>query len=123
MRTRILTLTALILALGSSVIAAQILPAHLKNAPAATVIGRILAGRDQLALSADQVARLTVLEDQLKHARGRTVVTGLDRVPGKSVPRVERVRTTATEAFRQASALLSTEQQAKASRILDAHSR
>ena len=123
MRARILTLTALILALGSSVIAAQTLPAHLKNAPAATVIGRILAGRDQLALSADQVARLTVLENQLKHDRGRTVVTGLDRVPGKSVPRVERVRTTATEAFRQASALLSTEQQAKASRLLDAHSR
>ena len=80
MRARILTLTALILALGSSVIAAQILPAHLKNAPAATVIGRILAGRDQLALSADQVARLTVLENQLKHDRGRTEVTGLDQI-------------------------------------------
>lgn len=123
MRIRILLLTALILALGSSVIAAQTLPAHLKNAPASTVIGRILAGRDQLALSADQVARLTVLENQLKHDRGRLVVTGLDRVPGKSVPRVERVRTTATEAFRQASALLSSEQQAKASRLLDVHSR
>ncbi len=123
MCTRILTLTALIIALGSSAIAAQTPPAHLKNPPAATVIGRILAGRDQLALSADQVARLTVLENQLKHDRGRTVVTGLDRVPGKSVPRIDRVTTTATEAFRQASALLSSEQQAKASRLLDAHSR
>jgi hypothetical protein len=123
MRARILALTALILALGSSVIAAQTLPAYLKNAPAATVIGRILAGRDQLALSAEQVARLTVLENQLKHDRGRTVVTGLDQVPGKSVPRVERVKATAAEAFRQASALLSTEQQAKASRLLGAGSR
>ena len=123
MRARILTLTVLILAVGSSVIAAQTLPAHLKNAPAATIIGRILADRDQLALTADQVARLTDLEAHLRHDRGRTVVTGLDRVPGKSVPRVERVRTTATEAFRQASALLRAEQQAKASRLLDAHSR
>lgn len=123
MRARILALTALILALGSSVIAAQTLPAHLNNVPAATVIGRILAGRDQLALTADQVARLTDLEARLRHDRGHTLITGLDRVPGKSVPRVERVRTTAREAFRQASALLSAEQQAKATRLLDAHSR
>jgi hypothetical protein len=123
MRTRILTLTALFLALGSSVVAAQTLPAHLKNAPAVTVIGRILAGRDQLALNAEQVARLVALEDRLKHDRGRTFVAGLNRAPGKSVPRFKRVRTSATEAFRQASAILSAEQQTKTARLLDAHSR
>lgn len=119
MRTRILTLTALILALGTSLLAAQTLPAHLKTAPAATVIERILAGRDLLELNGDQVARLTRLVEQLRHERGRPAVTGLDRVPGKSVPRIARTGTTAAEAFRQASALFNAEQQVKATRLLD----
>lgn len=101
MRARIRTLTALIPALGSSVVAAQAPPALLRNAPAATAIGRLLAGREQLALSAGQVARPTALENQLKHAPGCAVGRGLGRVRAKAVPRLDRVGTTATEAFRR----------------------
>lgn len=120
MRTRILTLTALIFALESSVTAAQNhpLPANLKSASAALVVDRLLAGREALALSADQAARLTALSTRLHHDRGRPVITGLDRVPGKSVPVVERIKTTATEAYRQASAVLTSEQQARAAELL-----
>ena len=119
MHTRILTLLALILTLGTSNTWAQSLPAHLKSAPAAAIIGRILAGREQLDLKADQVARLSRLEEQLRRDRGRSVLAGLNRVPGKSVPRIKRRRTTATEALRQASALLTVEQQAKVTRLLE----
>lgn len=119
MRARILILAALILASGTSIIVAQTLPTHLKTAPAARVIDRILAGRDQLELNADQLTRLTQLREQLRQERGRPVVTGLDRVPGKPVPRIGRVKTTATEAFRRASALLDPEQRARATRLLE----
>ncbi len=123
MRTRILTLTALILALGSSVNAAQPLPAHLRNVPASTVLDRILAGRGELGLNPVQVERLTVLSNQMRHERGRLVVRGLDGVPGKSVPRLERIRTSATEAFHQALRVLDPDQRAKASQLLDTLSR
>lgn len=123
MRTRILTLAALILALENSVVAGQTLPASLKIAPAATVVGRILAGRDQLGLNPEQVARLAKLEQRLQHDRGRPVVTGLDRAPGKSVPRIERVKTSATGAYRQALRVLRPDQQATAARLLDTFSR
>ena len=123
MRTRTLTLAALILALGNSAVAAQTLPASLTTAPASTVVSRILAGRDQLELNPEQVARLAELEQQLRHDRGRPVITGLDRVPGKSVPRIERLKTSATEAFRQALKVLNADQQAKATRLLDTLSR
>ncbi|MEO8140638.1 MAG: hypothetical protein ABI742_13375 [Gemmatimonadota bacterium] len=121
MRTRILSLAALFLALEGSVAVAQnyALPANLTSASAAAVVDRLLAGREALALTADHASRLTVLSTRLHHDRGRAVVTGLDRVPGKSVPRTERIKTTATEAFRQASAILSPTQQAAAARLLD----
>ncbi len=108
MRTRILTLAALILALESTVATAQslALPSNLASTSAALVIDRLLAGRESLALTADQATRLTRLSTRFRYDRGHTVIAGLDRVPGKSVPRVQRVRTTATEAFRQASAVL-----------------
>ena len=125
MRTRILTLATLIFALESSVATAQslALPANLKSASAALVIDRLLAGREVLALNADQAARLSQLSHRLHHDRGRLVVTGLDRVPGKSIPRIARIKTTSTEAFREASALLTAEQQAKAARLLDSAGR
>jgi|SRR5690606_2650197 len=117
MRIRILTLVALILAMGTSDIRAQTLPAHFSSAPAAAIVGRILASREELALSADQVVRLTALESQLKHERGRAVVAGRGRAPGKSVPRIRRRLTTAGQALRQASALLTVDQQAKVTRL------
>lgn len=121
MRTRILTLATPIFALESSVATAQSLawPGNLKSASAALVIDRLLAGREALALTSDQAARLTQLSTQLHHDRGHLIVTGLDRVPGKSIPRLTRMKTTSTEAFRQAASLLTTEQQTKAARLLD----
>lgn len=121
MRTRILTLAALIFALESSIATAQsvALPTSLKRVSAAQVIDRLLAGREVLALNPDQATRLTQLSTRLHHDRGRLVVIGLDRVPGKSIPRLARIKTTSTEAFRQAAALLTTEQQARAARLLD----
>lgn len=114
MRTRILTLAALFLALESPVATAQ------NDAYSATsVVDRLLAGREALELTADQTARLTVLSTHLHHDRGRAVVTGLDRVPGKSVPRLARIRTTTAEAFHQASAVLTTAQRAAAAQLLD----
>ena len=120
MRTRIFTLSALLLALGSTVVAAQssLLPPNLKSASAALVVDRLLAGREALALSADQAAQLTLLSTRLHRGRGHLVIAGLDRVPGKSVPRIERTGTTAAEAFRQASALLTPAQQARAGVVL-----
>ena len=121
MRTRILTLATLIFALESSVATAQslALPGNLKSASGALVIDRLLAGREALALTADQSTRLTLLSSHFHHDRGRLVVAGLDRVPGKSIPRLTRINTTSTEAFRQAASLLTTEQQTKAARLLD----
>lgn len=120
MGTRILSLAALILALESTVAAAQssALPSNLTAASAALVIDRLLAGRESLSLTADQATRLTRLSARFHRDRGHPVIAGLDRVPGKSVPRIRRVNTTATEAFRQASAVLTPEQQAEAVRLL-----
>jgi hypothetical protein len=120
MRTRILTLAALIFALESTIATAQTLalPANLRTASPALVIDRLLAGREVLQLTTDQANRLTHLATRLRHDRGRLVIAGLDRAPGKSVPRIERKKTTAAEAFRQASAVLSGEQVAKAVRLL-----
>ncbi len=121
MRTRILTLATLIFALESSVATAQslALPGNLKSASAALVIDRLLTGREALALTSDQAARLTQLSTRLHHDRGHLVVTGPDRVPGKSIPRLTRIKTTSPEAIRQAASLLPTEQPAKAARLLD----
>ena len=121
MRTRILTLATLIFALESSAATAQslVLPTSLNTVSATLVIDRLLAGREALALTTDQAARLTQLSTRLHHDRGHLIVTGLDRVPGKSIPRLTRIKTTSTEAFRQAASLLTTEQQAKAARLLD----
>ncbi len=121
MRTRILTLTALILALESTVAGAQphAPPLKLKPASAALVVDPLLAGRETSALSADQAGRLTLLSTRLHHDHRHPVVAGLDRVLGKSVPRIDRIQIAATEAFRLASAVVTPEQQAEAARLLE----
>lgn len=125
MHSRILTLAALLVALESTVAGAQNnpLPPHLKSAGAAMVVDRLLAGREALALNADQAAQLTRLSTRLHYDRGRPVITGWDRVPGHSVPRIERIKTTASEAFHQASSVLTADQQAKAAQLLETSSR
>ena len=86
---------------------APITNAFAQGPHSAEVVQRILKYRTELALSEDQVARLTRLESTLREETGRLVMVGFDRVPGKSVPRYERRRTSQAEALRQAMALIS----------------
>ncbi len=122
MRRHFFTTAVLFLALTGPVAAAQApeLPAKLRSTAPWVVVDRILAGREVLALSTDQVTRLSRLAEHLRAERGRLVFTGLDRVPGKSVPRYARKRTTAGEAYRQAVTVLSAEQQARVAPLLGA---
>ena len=73
----------------------------------ADVVQRILKYRTELALSEDQVAKLTRLEFTLREETGRQVLVAFDRVPGNLVPMYERRRTSQAEALRQAMALIS----------------
>jgi len=82
------------------------------------LVGRLLAHREVLSLSNRQVTDLTALSTSLRQDRGRLRIAGHDRVPGKVVPRLERVRPTTSEARRRALDLLRPRQQAEAERIL-----
>lgn len=70
------------------------------------VVRRILQYRTELVLSGTQIGQLTQLESSLREETGRRVLVVLDRVPGKSVPRYERVPTSREEAMRQALAII-----------------
>ena len=98
-----------LLTAGVLVIAAfaPITNAFAQGPRSADVVQRILKYRTELALSEDQVARLTRLESTLREETGRLVLVAFDRVPGKSVPRYERRRTSQAEALRQAMELIS----------------
>ncbi len=120
MRNRLIALAALIFALHAEVSYAQNypLPPDLRTAPATVVVDRLLAGREALALSPEQVASLTTLSSHLAHERGHFVIIDLDQVPGRSVPRLMRVKTTADQAYHQALKILSPEQQGQAAKLL-----
>ncbi len=120
MRHRLTALAALIIALHAEVSYAQnySLPPDLRDAPAPWVVDRLLTGREALALSPDQVTSLTALSSHLAHERGHFVIIDLDQVPGRSVPRLKRVKTTAEQAYHQALKLLSPEQQAQTAKVL-----
>jgi len=115
MRTRFLIVAALAIAVAMPVSATPVSPSP-KPSTAAQAIERLLTNRDALKLTTDQVTGLTQLATRA--ARERVRVAGLDRVPGKSVPRAVRERTSVTEAVRQALALLSTGQRNKAVELL-----
>lgn len=83
------------------------------------VVNRILVNRGRLALTEAQVSNLTALADQLRHDPGHLQVTGFDRVPGKWVPQVERVRPKIGDARRLAFHDLTPEQRRIATTILD----
>lgn len=97
-----------LLTAGVLVIAAlvSITNAFAQGPHSADVVQRILKYRTELALSEDQVAKLSRLESALREETGRLVLVGFDRVPGKSVPRYERRRTSQAEALRQAIELI-----------------
>lgn len=125
MQHRTLALAALIFVLRADVSYAQnqSLPPDLRDATAPWVVDRPLSGREALALRPEQITRLTTLSSTRAHERGHLVVLDLDQVPGKSVPRLNRVKTTANQAYHQALKILSPEQQGQAAKLLAASTR
>jgi hypothetical protein len=58
--------------------------------PPYAVVDQLLRHRDYLSLDDRQVTALIELSSWLRQARASLQVAGLDRVPGKSVPRFVR---------------------------------
>lgn len=83
------------------------------------VVERILMNRGWLALSDRQVSDLIALADRFRRDPGHLALVGDDRVPGKSVPRFERIRPTSTDARRLTFRGLTREQRRIAATILD----
>ena len=83
---------------------------------AQAIIDRILLHRDELSLTKQQVDELAALSGRLR--RGRLKLVGLDRVPGKSVPRYDRVYPIGADARRMALRLLTPPQAERADEIL-----
>lgn len=97
-----------ILGIALVALATVVPPTHAvaQNNEAADVVQRFIRYRTELTLSDSQVAQLTKLETGFRQERGRLVMVGRDRVPGKSVPRYTRRYTTPEQAFRRALALV-----------------
>jgi hypothetical protein len=85
---------------------------------AEVVISSLLAHRQELALSTAQVDSLTALADRSREDHGHLQIVGLDRVPGKSVPRFVRVYPVRERAGAMALRLLSPRQRQDAASIL-----
>jgi hypothetical protein len=91
-------------------------PTHAQSAE--PVVGELLFHRRELALTDRQVDSLTALAVRIREDRGRLQIVGLDRVPGKSVPRFARVYPVRREAKGIALRLLTPDQLAKADKLL-----
>jgi hypothetical protein len=61
------------------------------HATAQAFVGELFAHRQELSLTRPQVDSLTALASRIRADRSRLQTAGLDRVPGKSVPRFARV--------------------------------
>jgi len=85
---------------------------------AQTVVGTLLSHREELSLTSGQVDSLTALAVRIREDRGRLQIVGLDRVPGKSVPRFVRVYPVRREARGTALRLLTPDQRVEADRLL-----
>lgn len=85
------------------------------------VVGRLLAHQQQLALTSGQIDALRALADRIRTDRGRLQIAGLDRVPGKSVPRFARVYAIRRAAKETAFRLLTPEQLTVADELLRDH--
>lgn len=82
------------------------------------VVGQLLSHRQELALTSGQVDSLTALAVRIREDRGRLQIVGLDRVPGKSVPRFARVYPIRREAAGMSLRLLTPDQRVEADRLL-----
>jgi hypothetical protein len=91
-------------------------PTRVQNAE--TVVGELLSHRQELSLTSGQVDSLTALADRIREDRGRLQIVGLDRVPGKSVPRFARVYAVRREAKGMALRLLTPDQRVEADKLL-----
>jgi hypothetical protein len=91
-------------------------PTRTQNAQA--VIGQLLSHRQELALTSGQVDSLTPLAIRTREDRGRLQIVGLDRVPGKLVPRFARVYPVRREATGMALRLLTPDQRVEADKLL-----
>jgi len=91
---------------------------HTRAPNAQAVIGEPLSHRQELALTSGQVDRLTALAVRIREDRGRLQIVGLDRVPGKSVPRFARVYPVRREAKGMALRLLTPDQRVEADKLL-----
>ena len=85
---------------------------------AQAVVGTLLSHRQELSLTSGQVDSLTALAVRIREDRGRLQIVGLDRVPGKSVPRFARVYPARREARGMALRLLTPDQRVEADRLL-----
>lgn len=91
-------------------------PTHAQNAHA--VVGELLSHRQELALTSGQVDSLTALTLRIREDRGRLQIAGLDRVPGKLVPRFARVYSVRRGAREMALRLLTPDQRVEADKLL-----
>jgi hypothetical protein len=85
---------------------------------APVLISQLLAHRQELSLTAGQVDSLTTLSERIRHDWGHLQIVGLDRVPGKSVPRFARVYPLRREAREMALRLLTPDQRGEADKLL-----
>ena len=85
---------------------------------ARVLVGELLSHRQELSLTSGQVEKLTTLAVRIREDRGRRQVVGLDRVPGKAVPRFALVYPFQREARATALRLLTPDQRLEADRIL-----
>jgi hypothetical protein len=91
-------------------------PTGRESAP--VLVSQLLAHRQELSLTAGQVDSLTTLSDRIRQDRGHLQIVGLDRVPGKSVPRFARVYPVRREAKEMALRLLTPDQRVAVDELL-----
>jgi hypothetical protein len=91
---------------------------HTRTPNAQAVVGELLSHRQELALTRGQVDSLTALAVRIREDQGQLQIVGLDRVPGKSVPRFAQVYPLRREAKGMALRLLTPDQRVKAHELL-----
>jgi hypothetical protein len=119
MRNRILAAVTAVTLLFPGRPAAQASVSGRPRPAALAIVNRILMHSEELSLTRQQVDDLAALSSKLR--QGRLKLMGLDRVPGKSVPRYKRVYPTTVDARQMALRLLTPPQAQKAEDIFGTH--